>query len=99
LGGVAVESDPGGARAAQSTMLEVEFAQLSDNGRTRDHNEDYIGYVSPATPEEARTHGWLFALADGVGGHAHGEVASREAGNACWRVFARLRLGKRRWLC
>jgi protein phosphatase len=60
-------------------MLEVEFAQLSDNGRTRDHNEDYLGYVSPATPEEARTHGWLFALADGVGGQAHGEVASREA--------------------
>ena len=78
-GGVAVEADPRHAGRAQTAMLEVDFAQCTDNGRTRDHNEDYIGYVSPATPEEARTHGWLFALADGVGGHAHGEVASREA--------------------
>jgi protein phosphatase len=60
-------------------MLEVEFAQLSDCGRVRDHNEDYLGCVLPATPEQARTHGWLFALADGVGGQDLGEVASRAA--------------------
>ena len=59
-------------------MLEVEFAQLSDTGPSREHNEDYIGYVRPETPEQARTHGWLFALADGVGGHAAGR--SRVAG-------------------
>ena len=60
-------------------MLDVEFAQLSDRGRVREHNEDYLGYVCPATPEQARTHGWLFALADGVGGQERGEVASRLA--------------------
>jgi serine/threonine protein phosphatase PrpC len=60
-------------------MLEVEFAQFSDTGRTRDHNEDYLGHVQPATPTQAQTHGWLFALADGVGGHDLGEVASRTA--------------------
>jgi protein phosphatase len=60
-------------------MLEVEFAQLSDFGKSRDHNEDYLGYAAPETPEQARTHGWLFALADGVGGHDDGEVASRAA--------------------
>jgi protein phosphatase len=60
-------------------MLDVEFAQLSDHGRLRDNNEDYLGYVIPASPEEARTHGWLFALADGVGGQEKGEVASRGA--------------------
>jgi serine/threonine protein phosphatase PrpC len=57
-------------------MLDVEFAQLSDAGKVRDHNEDYLGYAAPATPEQARSHGWLFALADGVGGHEKGEVAS-----------------------
>jgi len=60
-------------------MLDVEFAQLSDCGRVRDHNEDFLGYVLPATPELARTTGWLFALADGVGGQELGEVASRAA--------------------
>src|ERR1039458_8554564 len=60
-------------------MLDVEFAQLSDTGRVREHNEDYLGSVIPATPAEARSHGWLFALADGVGGQERGEVASLTA--------------------
>jgi protein phosphatase len=60
-------------------MLELEFAQLSDPGSVRDHNEDFLGCVSPADPDQARTHGWLFALADGVGGQDRGEVASRVA--------------------
>jgi len=60
-------------------MLDLEFAQLSDPGKLRDHNEDYLGHSAPAGEEQARTHGWLFALADGVGGHDRGEVASRVA--------------------
>jgi serine/threonine protein phosphatase PrpC len=60
-------------------MLDLEFFQLSDNGRLRDHNEDSLGYFQPASPDEARSRGWLFALADGVGGQDHGEVASRLA--------------------
>lgn len=60
-------------------MLEVDFAQLSDTGRVREHNEDYLGHFIPATPVLARSHGWLFALADGVGGQDKGEVASRTA--------------------
>jgi len=64
---------------AISTMLELEFAQLSDVGRVRPHNEDYIGYSAPQTPERGRTHGWLFVLADGVGGQEQGEVASHAA--------------------
>ena len=60
-------------------MLQVEFSQLSDCGRSREHNEDYIGHVLPESPELARNRGWLFALADGVGGQDRGEVASRTA--------------------
>src|SRR6202167_5016415 len=64
---------------AISSMLDIEFAQLSDVGRVRPHNEDYLGHVLAPTPERGRSHGWLFALADGVGGQEQGEVASHAA--------------------
>src|SRR5271165_3677748 len=67
----------GGLRV--SHMLEVEFVERTDVGQVRDHNEDYLGHAAPETPAQARTHGWLFVLADGVGGHEKGEVASRAA--------------------
>ena len=60
-------------------MLDLEFAHASDRGRVRDHNEDYLGHLLPEVPEREQTHGWLFALADGVGGQEQGEVASRTA--------------------
>ncbi len=60
-------------------MLDVEFTELSDPGRVRDHNEDFLGHAIPASPAHVRTHGWIFALADGVGGNDYGEVASRAA--------------------
>jgi serine/threonine protein phosphatase PrpC len=60
-------------------MLDVEFVERTDDGRVRDHNEDCLGYAAPATPAQVRSHGWLFALADGVGGHEKGEVASHTA--------------------
>jgi serine/threonine protein phosphatase PrpC len=59
--------------------MDVEFAELSDVGRVRQGNEDYLGHVTPAASEDVRARGWLFALADGVGGHDLGEVASRAA--------------------
>lgn len=59
--------------------MDVEFAQLSDLGKVRQGNEDYFGLAAPETPERAQSLGWLFALADGVGGHDLGEVASHTA--------------------
>ena len=59
--------------------MELEFAQISDRGRVREGNEDYLGYALPGTPQQARARAWLFAVADGVGGHDLGEVASHAA--------------------
>ncbi len=60
-------------------MLALDFAQLTNPGRVRAHNEDFIGCVQPATADEVRRRGWLFVIADGVGGEQFGEVASRTA--------------------
>jgi protein phosphatase len=60
-------------------MLDLEFAELSDVGTKRGHNEDCLGHWKPASELDGRTHGWLFALADGVGGEERGEVASQTA--------------------
>lgn len=85
LGEPVLVSPQGGASRAPtrridpSPMLDIEFAERTDVGRVRDHNEDCLGYAVPATPAQVRTHGWMFVLADGVGGHEKGEVASRTA--------------------
>jgi serine/threonine protein phosphatase PrpC len=60
-------------------MLDLEFAELSDPGLVRDHNEDSLGHVLPESPAQVQSQGWIFALADGVGGHDEGEEASRIA--------------------
>jgi serine/threonine protein phosphatase PrpC len=51
----------------------------SDTGRVRDHNEDYLGYRQPEEPEVREEAGWLYAVADGVGGGQAGEIASKLA--------------------
>ena len=52
------------------SQLSIEMAGITDTGRVRDHNEDTIAWDSVA--------GWAI-LADGMGGHLAGEVASRMA--------------------
>jgi protein phosphatase len=74
-------------------MLDLEFAELSDTGRVRTRNEDYLGHVVPSSPSHARSHGWLFALADGVGGQRQGEVASRAAVQEALAGFRRAKDG------
>lgn len=61
--------------------LRVEVGSLSDLGQVRELNEDYLG--TPETMNISRDlmeqKGRLYAVADGMGGHAAGEVASRQA--------------------
>jgi protein phosphatase len=60
-------------------MLDVQFGQVSDFGKVRTNNEDAMGSFIPASRRQARSHGYLFAVADGVGGMDLGEVASATA--------------------
>jgi len=60
-------------------MLDVQFGQASDFGKVRTNNEDAMGFFIPSSRQQARSHGYLFAVADGVGGLDLGEVASSTA--------------------
>ena len=60
-------------------MLDIQFGQASDFGKVRTNNEDSQGAFVPTSRAQRRTHGYLFAVADGVGGMDLGEVASATA--------------------
>ncbi|GEM_PF-817838 len=57
----------------------VSAAGATDVGQKRTHNEDFIGKFEPSDERTLRTSGCLYVVADGVGGAAYGERASRYA--------------------
>lgn len=59
--------------------FEINIGMLSDTGQIRSHNEDYTTFYIPKDKKELAKNGSLFLVADGVGGAAKGEVASRFA--------------------
>jgi PPM family protein phosphatase len=74
-------------------MLDVQFGQASDFGKIRTNNEDSMGSFIPTSRKQARTHGFLFAVADGVGGMDLGEVASATAVSVLTQEFAKAPAG------
>jgi protein phosphatase len=69
-------------------MLDVVHGQATDPGKVRKNNEDAVGAYVPSSRHEARSHGYLFAVADGVGGLDLGEVASATAISVVTKGFA-----------
>ena len=59
--------------------IRIIFAKGTDTGRKRDHNEDFVEALSPPDPARRQQKGELFIVADGMGGHQAGEVASESA--------------------
>lgn len=59
--------------------LRVDIGTLSDVGCVRDVNEDSIRVIRPTEPNELAKRGILVVVADGMGGHNAGEIASRLA--------------------
>jgi serine/threonine protein phosphatase PrpC len=57
----------------------VQFATLSDVGMRRQNNEDSFAVQVSQSEEEYNRRGHLFLVADGMGGHAVGELASKIA--------------------
>lgn len=62
-----------------STSGLVRAAMQTDQGRIRTHNEDYVLQLEPTSPTDEEKNGWVYVVADGVGGADAGEVASQYA--------------------
>lgn len=70
-----------------ANQLRLDVAQLTDVGRKREHNEDNMAYVIPKDERVMAIKGALFIVADGMGGHAAGEVASEIAVDTVTNVY------------
>ncbi len=60
-------------------QIPIRAASETNVGQIRGHNEDFLLNWEPKTATEAVEHGWLYIVADGVGGADAGEVASQFA--------------------
>jgi serine/threonine protein phosphatase PrpC len=67
--------------------MKLTYAQHSSAGPVRPTNEDWLGFWEPEDSEEFRSRGAVAALADGVGGHSDGDIASRLAVEVAIRRF------------
>ena len=67
--------------------LRIVGAMRTDVGRVRSANEDTVVFVAPAEGSPEGKLGYLALVADGMGGHAAGEVASAVAAEVIRRIF------------
>ena len=65
----------------------VEVAVSTDVGRVREENQDHFWLREPADTDEERRLGTLVVVADGMGGHSGGTVASHSALEAVEATF------------
>ncbi len=75
------------ARHEPSAPYDVEVSVWTDVGCHREVNEDCGRYLKPDEPELVARKGVLAFVADGMGGHAAGEVASQIVGDQLGRFY------------
>jgi hypothetical protein len=72
---------------ALAAPLRLQVAQHTDIGCKRTSNEDNLLSVLPENPQILQDKGALFVVADGMGGHTHGERASELAVNTVREIY------------
>ena len=66
---------------------ELVVAGLSHKGMIRKDNQDSYGFIEPESPELLKSKGRLFIVADGLGGHRGGRVASKMAVDIIGKLY------------
>jgi serine/threonine protein phosphatase PrpC len=72
---------------APAALLELAIAERTDAGCVRPHNEDYVEHRIPQDNRVRARKGILCLVADGMGGHKAGEVASQQAVELVMRQY------------
>lgn len=67
----------------------IEFASISDVGMRRSTNQDSVECVLASDEEKWKKRGYLFVVADGMGAHAAGELASKLAADGVTHLYAK----------
>src|ERR1700692_1765231 len=70
-----------------SAGMEIVGAMRTDTGLVRTLNEDSVAWVTPHDDDVAANRGSLALVADGMGGHAAGEVSSALAADVVRRLY------------
>src|ERR1700674_359821 len=73
--------------AMMTIRTDVELANATDVGCLREVNEDYYVFIEPEDDADFAQRGRLVLVADGVGGHIGGRIASRLAAHTIRDVF------------
>src|SRR5262249_52581890 len=68
--------------------MKIRYAAKTDVGQKRNHNEDYFSLIEDEQ---------LFIVADGMGGHASGEVASKLAAETVGEFYQRTKDEEATW--
>jgi PPM family protein phosphatase len=70
-----------------AARFDYQVSALSDVGCVRESNEDNVRHTMPHDPDTLARQGILVMVADGMGGHACGEIASGIAVETISRVY------------
>ncbi|MCI0377967.1 MAG: protein phosphatase 2C domain-containing protein [Gemmataceae bacterium] len=67
----------------------IDYASLSDVGVRRSHNQDSHATLPANDAEQWQTRGHVFLVADGMGAHAVGELASKLAADTIPHIYSK----------